>query len=127
MEQLQTAFTEHFIVSTQGQCWRENLFAGARRARVGGCREADGRVSRTAVVSISGCPADGRPEAGRPSGRERLSYNVETTEQIIEAKLTEAEEQLNRYSGAENIRCIPNLRRVAAVFSGTALKGVKVF
>ena len=51
----------------------------------------------------------------------------ETTEQIIEAKIAEAEEQLNRYSGAENIKCIPNLRRVAAVFSGTALKGVKVF
>ncbi len=51
----------------------------------------------------------------------------ETTEQTIAAKIAEAEEQLNRYSGAENIKCIPNLRRVAAVFSGTALKGVKVF
>lgn len=51
----------------------------------------------------------------------------ETTEHVISSKIAEAEEQLIRYSAAENVKSIPNLRRVAAVFSGTELANVKVF
>ena len=51
----------------------------------------------------------------------------ETTEYVISSKIAEAEEQLIRYSAAENVKSIPNLRRVAAVFSGAELASVKVF
>ena len=51
----------------------------------------------------------------------------ETTEHVISSKIAEAEEQLIRYSSAENVKSIPNLRRAAAVFSGTELASVKVF
>ena len=51
----------------------------------------------------------------------------ETTEEALDAKIAEAEAQLTRYSRAQNIANIPNLRRAAVVFSGTALKGLKVF
>ena len=51
----------------------------------------------------------------------------EATKEAVDAKLEEAEEQLNRYSRAENIANIQNFRRAAVVFSGTDLKGLKVF
>ncbi len=47
-----------------------------REVSLGGSREDDGRVSRTASACVFGCPADGRPAEGRPSGRERFSYNL---------------------------------------------------
>ena len=50
----------------------------------------------------------------------------EITPQTINAKLAEAETQLNRYAAAENIANIPNLKKAADVFSGTELKGLKV-
>ena len=50
----------------------------------------------------------------------------EATEQVVEAKIAEAEDRLSQYSTAEDVVCIPNLRRAAAVFSGTELKRVKV-
>lgn len=51
----------------------------------------------------------------------------EATKSAIEAKLSKATAQLERYSKAENIAAIPNLRRAAAVFSGAELKALKVF
>ena len=51
----------------------------------------------------------------------------EATEQAVAAKIAEAEEQLKRYSRAENIANIAHLRRAAVVFSGTELKGLRVF
>lgn len=45
----------------------------------------------------------------------------------VDAKLLEAVAQLERYSNAENIKAIPNLRRAAAVFAGTELQALKVF
>lgn len=51
----------------------------------------------------------------------------EARQSAIDTKLSKAEEQLNRYATAENIASIPNLKKAAVVFSGTELKGLKVF
>lgn len=89
----------------------------------------------TAEEEVSGAGFTGlilRPGKGHPGAAGwviefKYLKKSETTKNVLEAKLSEATEQLERYSKAENIAAIPNLRRAAAVFSGAELKALKVF
>ncbi len=65
----------------------------------------------------------------RPGTNGKAAYLVELkhlskkdgTEAAVAEKLAEAREQALRYAQGDNIRCIPNLMRVCAVFAGTEL------
>ena len=72
-------------------------------------------------------PGKGYPEAAGWVIEFKYLKKSEVTKSALEAKLSEATEQLERYSKAENIAAIPNLRRAAAVFSGAELMALKVF
>ena len=47
------------------------------------------------------------------------------TPTAVEVKLDDACRQLAEYASAENVRTLPNLKKVAVVFVGSTVKGVK--
>lgn len=77
--------------------------------------------SKDAVVTAKACP-----EAAMWLMERNSVEQSDAKQEAIDAKLAEAQAQLERYSKAENIANIPNLHRAAVVFSGTELKGLKV-
>ena len=66
-----------------------------------------------------------RPTA--ESGIVELKYLTQEagTPTAVEAKLDDACRQLAAYASAENVRTLPNLKKVAVVFVGPTVKGVR--
>ncbi len=68
------------------------------------------------------------PEAAKNAFLVELKYftKSDASDAAVSKALEEALEQTRRYALGENIRCIPHLKRVAAVFAGTRMKAFKV-
>ncbi len=68
------------------------------------------------------------PKAAKNAFLVELKYftKSDASDAAVSKALEEALEQTRRYALGENIRCIPHLKRVAAVFAGTRMKAFKV-
>ena len=57
--------------------------------------------------------------------RQILLYVDARVSAAVEAKLDDACRQLAAYASAENVRTLPNLKKVVVVFVGPTVKGVR--